>query len=162
MSRTINKVGRNTITFGKGGFDDWCVFLLEGWRARAPLDSEYFSFFKLLAERYGKEKIFLDFLDIYRLVSTDFKPEVITLIKEQAKVYADDATNYEIWMSVIYGGMIAEENKSDKILGKRIKRLGMYQLLIEDFTPEEAANFSKGRPWKELDEIMKKTEKGVN
>lgn len=162
MSKVINKVGRNTITFGRGGFDDWCVFLMEGWRARAPLDAEYFTFFQNLASKHGQNLVWGHFLEVFTLSSTEFVPEVITLIKEQAVLYADDATNYEIWMSVIYGGMIAEENKSNKILGKRIKRLGMYQIIIERMEPEEAANFSKGKPWEELHEIMIKTEKGVN
>lgn len=32
----------------------------------------------------------------------------------------------------------------------------MHQVLKENFTPEIAANFSKGKNWKELDEEMKK------
>jgi hypothetical protein len=30
----------------------------------------------------------------------------------------------------------------------------MYQVLMEGLAPEEAANFSKNRPWRELDAIM--------
>jgi hypothetical protein len=52
--------------------------------------------------------------------------------------------------------MIAEENKENAILGKRIKRLGMHQVLIENMKPEEAAVFSKGKKWKELHRLMKK------
>ena len=52
-------------------------------------------------------------------------------------------------------GMIAEENKVNMILKKRIKRLGVYQVLMDNFPPSEAANFSKGKGWRELDSIMK-------
>jgi hypothetical protein len=48
-------------------------------------------------------------------------------------------------------GMIAEENKENTILGKRIKRLGMYQTLIEGLPAEMSANFSRGMKWKQLD-----------
>lgn len=41
--------------------------------------------------------------------------------------------------------MIAEENKANTQLGKRIKRLGIHQLLKEKFTVEEAAKFSYGK-----------------
>ena len=51
--------------------------------------------------------------------------------------------------------MIAEENKGNAILKKRIKRLGMHQVLLENYTPEHAANFSKGKKWKDLDKLMK-------
>ena len=48
--------------------------------------------------------------------------------------------------------MFAEENKAQAKLKKRIKRLGAHQVLIEGRPPEVAAEFSKGRPWQELDE----------
>ena len=51
--------------------------------------------------------------------------------------------------------MVAEENKLNTKLGKRIKRLGIYQILIENSSPETAAVFSKGKKWKELDDLMK-------
>jgi hypothetical protein len=50
--------------------------------------------------------------------------------------------------------MIAEENKKNAILKKRIKRLGIYQVLIEGMKPEVAAVFSKGKKWRELDKTM--------
>lgn len=54
-------------------------------------------------------------------------------------------------LSILYAGMIAEENKSRARLKKRVKRLGLHQLLIEDFTAEAAATFSKGKTWQEID-----------
>ncbi len=51
--------------------------------------------------------------------------------------------------------MIEEENKQFAILKKRIKRLGMHQILIDNLDPEVAANFSKGKKWRELDNLMK-------
>jgi hypothetical protein len=64
----------------------------------------------------------------------------------------------EIWFNVLYAGMVAEENKEHALLKKRIKRLGMHQVLLENMEPEKAALFSKGKKWTELDKLMK--EKG--
>lgn len=50
--------------------------------------------------------------------------------------------------------MIAEENKLNAILKKRIKRLGMYQVLVQNYPPSVAANYSKGKKWRELDALM--------
>jgi hypothetical protein len=51
--------------------------------------------------------------------------------------------------------MIAGENKTNAILKKRIKRLGMHQILIEDLDADYSGNFSKRKNWKELDVLMK-------
>lgn len=37
-------------------------------------------------------------------------------------------------------------------LGKRIKRLGMHQTLVDKIDPEIAAHFSRGMKWTEIDE----------
>jgi hypothetical protein len=47
--------------------------------------------------------------------------------------------------------MIAEENKENTHLGKRIKRLGMHQLLVEQADPLIVANYSRGMSWRAID-----------
>jgi hypothetical protein len=49
--------------------------------------------------------------------------------------------------------MLAEENKANKKLGKRIKHLGVYQVLIDELPIATAANYSRGKNWKDLDII---------
>ena len=72
------------------------------------------------------------------------------------------AVNHKDWQtleliySILYMGMIAEENKENTILGKRIKRLGMYQTLIENVPAEISANYSRGMKWHELDKECNK------
>ena len=61
----------------------------------------------------------------------------------------------DIWFTVIYAGMVAEENKAFAMLKKRIKRLGMHQVLVEGFDADYAAHFSRGKKWPELDSLMK-------
>lgn len=43
--------------------------------------------------------------------------------------------------------MVAEENKKYSVLGKRIKRLGIYQVLMDEkpLCATQAANFSRGK-----------------
>ena len=76
-------------------------------------------------------------------------------IKEIAKSYGTDEIRVAIDFSIIYMGMVAEENKAFTKLGKRVKRLGVYQVLIDRMDYNTAANFSRGRKWRELDEICK-------
>ena len=47
--------------------------------------------------------------------------------------------------------IIPEENKAHTKLGKRIKRLGVHQILIENMNPNENTNYSKGMKWKEIE-----------
>ena len=77
-------------------------------------------------------------------------------IAEIATGYGEDAQSMETWLTVIYAGMVAEENKERSVLKKRIKRLGIHQVLIENVAPAVAAGFSRGKPWRDLADIMKK------
>ncbi len=52
-------------------------------------------------------------------------------------------------------GMLAEENKEKSVLGKRIKRLGLYTLLIEDKPVDHSANFMNGKKCGVLDKLCK-------
>ncbi|MEI8165737.1 MAG: hypothetical protein WCG26_05140, partial [Chloroflexales bacterium] len=65
--------------------------------------------------------------------------------------YADDSLAVDILLSILYAGMIAEENKHRAKLRKRVKRLGVHQVLVEHLAPEEAATFSKGKSWEVID-----------
>ena len=50
-------------------------------------------------------------------------------------------------------GMVAEENKENTKLGKRIKRLGVHLLLFEKYIPEKAVNSLKGASWQKLNKM---------
>jgi hypothetical protein len=144
------------IEFDSGCFDGWCVFVNMPDKQRfAPTDVQYFSRLKVISENFGPQKIYDDFVVIYNRTSKNVDPKVFELIKALSCFYNEFAEEMELWLNVIYAGMIAEENKEKAILKKRIKRLGMHQVLIDNISPEKAAVFSKGKKWKELDEIMK-------
>lgn len=143
------------IGFQPGCFDEWCVFVAKpGGKRFAPSDVQYFSRLKKLSEKYGGQKIYDDFTVVFNRTTKTVDPLVFDLIGVLSKFYGDDALEMEIWLNVLYAAMISEENKAHAILKKRIKRLGMHQVLLDEVSPEEAAFFSKGKKWKELDEIM--------
>lgn len=151
-----NVRGCNIVEFDKGLFDSWCVYLTRSGQPRyAPRDTEYFSILQVMGDKYGQQKIYTDFVSFYTPASRNIDPDIIQLITNIADTYNDDEEEMDIWFSVIYAGMIAEENKAKAILKKRIKRLGMHQVLVEGLSPDLAASFSKGKKWKELDVIMK-------
>lgn len=157
MSNKLNHFGNGGfIEFDSGCFDGWCVFVTTpGSKRFAPTDVQYFSRLKELSEKFGPQKIYDDFVVIYNRTSKNVDPKVFELIAVLSRFYETDATELELWLNVIYAGMIAEENKENAILKKRIKRLGIHQVLIDNISPEKAAVFSKGKKWKELDEIMR-------
>lgn len=157
MPQLLNRFSNGgKIEFDDGCFDRWCVFVTKPDEERfAPTDLHYFTRLKKLAAIHGPQNIYDDFVVVYNRTTKEVNPEMFKLINSLSKNFGTDSLEIEIWFSVLYAGMIAEENKENAILKKRIKRLGMYQLLVADFLPEEAATFSKGKKWRELDEIMK-------
>lgn len=148
---------KRKVVFDSGNFDNWCVFVVEADRSKkAPYDVEYFTELKNWSTRYGSDKVYQDFLKIYHLTTKEVSWTVLKLIDEIAATYdEEDRALAEQWWTVIYAGMIAEENKENAILKKRIKHLGVHQILMLDFAPEQAAGYSTGKKWKMLDDEMR-------
>ena len=145
-----------SIEFDTGNFDDWCVFVTRPNGERfAPTDIQYFKRLAKLGAKHGHQHIYDDFVVVYNRTGQEIDPSIPPLIAGLSRFYNNDALEMEIWLNVLYAGMIAEENKEKAILKKRVKRLGMHQLLIERMKPEEAAVFSRGKKWRELDKLMK-------
>ncbi|MCL2846524.1 MAG: hypothetical protein FWE38_02420 [Firmicutes bacterium] len=144
------------LEYGQGNFDSHCVFLTRPQKSRyAPKDSEYFQFIVDLAERFGVDRVYGDFVLIYESTKNFAEDLVLQKIEEISAAYEELSLDVCIWFTVLYMAMIAEELKFKAILKKRIKRLGVHQMLFDGFTPGQAAEFSKGRGWRELDEICK-------
>lgn len=156
---TLVKPLRNhrTVIFDRGSFDNWCVYVVEkNGRKHAPLDETYFNDLKNLSVKYPKDKIYNDFVAIYEQTSAAIDPQTLALIDEIVETYhPEDKILAEQWFTVIYAGMIAEENKENAILKKRVKRLGMHQVLVLNMRAKEAAQFSKGKKWRDLDAVMR-------
>jgi hypothetical protein len=155
---TLIKIINNRIRieFDTGSFDNWCVYLTKpGMMRYAPTDIEYFSWLKQQSLNFGAAKIYNDFISFYESTGKEINSILLDKITTLSIDYCSVAEEADTWFTIIYAGMIAEENKANAILKKRIKRLGMHQLLLENFKSEDAANFSKNKKWTELDILMR-------
>jgi len=59
-------------------------------------------------------------------------------------------------ISAIVAAMIAEERKANTKLGKRIKLLGIHQILIQGIEPKIAASWSRDKKWRIIDAECRK------
>jgi hypothetical protein len=146
----------STLTFDEGSFDNWCVYLQMPNQAKyAPTDLQYFTRLQQLGEIYGHQKIYDDFISFYTQTNHQIDQQILNLIRNISSAYIDNQLEIEKLFTIVYAGMIAEENKEHAVLKKRIKRLGMNQLLLEKLPPEYAVNYSRGKKWHELDQICR-------
>lgn len=154
MNKTVDFSDGSFLEYGKGKFDNWCVYLTRPSQGRcAPKDFQYFQSLREYGDKYGCERVYKDFISIYDRTDKQLESSVFDFIKELSNSYVDDALDISIIFSIIYMGMVAEENKAYTKLGKRVKRLGIHQVLIDNMSCNDAANFSRNKPWKELDEL---------
>ena len=133
------------LEFDRGSFDGWCVYVATpGNVRRPPLDRNYFSFLKRLAEQFGPQRVYNDFVRVYRETEKHVDEKVFSLIAHIASGYPGWELRVEQVFSILYLTMIAEENKANTHLGRRIKRLGIHCLLLEGLSVEQAADFTRG------------------
>jgi hypothetical protein len=152
MGRVIQKFQDTSfLEFDRGEFDDWCVYLVRGGNRSTPRDSDYFSMLKKFSAVYTAQRLYTDFVSVYDQTSSEIDPFVLEWITSIASGYQADALEIEILFVTLYAGMIAEENRAGTKLGKRVKRLGMHQVLIENIAPMKAAFFSRDKKWQEID-----------
>jgi hypothetical protein len=141
------------ISFGRGRFDGWCIYVERVDKPDEkfffPLDSWYFA--EMARIDSYEPGVYEDFVKIYNETNKKVDKKVLEMIVELAGKYTENHL-VELIYAILYAGMIAEENKYGTKLGKRIKRLGMYQTLVEKLDPNDAANFSRGMKWQEIDE----------
>lgn len=142
---------------GRGRFDDYCVYLTRpGQGKHAPKDAEYFSFFIEKSQKYSSEKIYRDYVNIYEKTTEQIDYDIFEEIEKISISYdKEDRLDFFVWYSVIYLGMVAEERRERAVLKKRIKRLGMYQILFERMSAVEAATFSTGKKVAELSPLCR-------
>ncbi|MDY5045945.1 DUF7004 family protein [Phascolarctobacterium sp.] len=144
------------LEYDRGSFDDWCVYLTDSTgNRRPPRDIDYFSTLVSLAGEYSSERIYSDYCDIYDRTGKVLDNTVLEYITTVASTYGANALLVNQIFSILYMAMIAEEQKKYTKLGKRIKRLGIYKLLIESTPAREAANFMRGMGWRDIAEMCK-------
>lgn len=152
------RYGGEYIFFSKGTVDNWCAYTakyVDGeLKCCMPLDKYYFELLEIIGglNKENRWALYSDMKMLFAYTGRSVNPDVVRLIGTMADRYgffADIA--YNCFMHVYYG-MIAEENKAGTKLGKLIKLLGIYYLLIGGKTVDEAAECEYGVPWTKLKE----------
>ena len=157
MGQLIKEFENGTfLEYDRGGFDDWCVYFTDtnGTR-KPPRDVDYFKQLTELAEKYSVEKVYTDYVQVYNLTGKEVEQTALAEISRISASYGRDALDVDVIFSILYMAMIAEERKKYTRLGKRIKRLGIYKLLIEKRSVYEAANFMRGMGWRDIDALCR-------
>ena len=146
------------IFFAPGKFDKWGVYIdNHEYNYAMLLDSDYFQWLLDLANKYGVDKVYSDFLIIYNDVSEDFNEEkCLNLCQNIDKNYQEDTTH---WWVILYMTMVAECKKDFTILKKRIKLLGVYNILFDGYDINYVIKYMKDKDWRYLDKLMK--ERGI-
>ena len=157
MGKTVKIYSDGSLLeYDRGNFDDWCVYHIDKYgKRKAPRDMEYFRDIKNLAKQYGTEKVYQDFVKVYDSVNRNNVRTSLENITNIAKTYENDFIKTDTLYTILFMGMLAEENKKNTKIGKRIKRLGIHKLLIEDEPVKTAANFMRGMKWREIDKMCK-------
>jgi len=139
------------LSFDSGSFDEWCVYYIDKNGKEPPRDIDYFSKLVMYAKKYGNDVIYADFVGLYDKTGKNVDETAWEYINDIILKF-DESDRLEInkLFSIIYMAMISEENKENTRLGKRIKRLGIYKLLIEQKDVTTAANFMRGMSWRDI------------
>lgn len=146
MPTLIKAFSDNSILeYDEGSFDSWCVYCKPLNLPRyAPKDVDYFSVLARMGLKHGCENVYNDFTAIFERTTKTLDPSLLNDITQSSIRYAHDDLVMNKLFSILYAGMVAEENKANTKLGKKVKRLGVHQVLIDRMKPEDAAAFSKG------------------
>ena len=139
------------LEYDRGSFDDWCVYLVspDGSR-RPPRDTDYFRALRRLGEKHGLRRLYDDYVRIYEHTGDSVDGETLELAGTLASGYGEDAPEVERIFCILHMAMVAEERKANSRLGKRIKRLGIHLLLLENWPVEASANFMRGMGWRDI------------
>lgn len=143
----------STVEFDRGRFDEWCVYVrLPGQERQAPRDVDYFARLKVLHAQFPR--LHDDFVAVFAVTTKVVDALVCRRLSDIAALFPPShSAEIELLLATLYAAMVAEENRAHAPLGKRIKRLGVHQVLVEGMAVDEAANFSRGKPWRELEQL---------
>lgn len=144
------------LEYGRGSFDDWCVYMIEpNGSRRPPLDRDYFSDIKDLSHKYGIDALYSAYVYVYNNTGKEVDDSGLKAAEQASLDFGEDQLRLHKIFTILYMAMIAEENKRYTKLGKRIKRLGIYKLLYENASVDDAANFMRGMGWKDIDALCR-------
>jgi hypothetical protein len=147
------------LCFTRGAFDSWRVTFLnsEGKQTYSPKDTAFFDYFLSLTE-YGntRREIFNIIKRMSKKISKGMEVDFDHLKKdiykyaEELHIPEEEQLKFEKAMMSVLAAMLSEEQKAFTKLGKKLKLLGLHQVLIGKMEPKVAANWSRGKPWQEI------------
>jgi hypothetical protein len=127
--------------------DEWCVYFASpDGTVRIPKDEDYFADLKDIANKYGAWEVYKAFLSIYDLTTPIVESTVLSHIETLSGRFPGDELALHRTLAILYFTMIAEENKLPARrwpLKKRVKKLGVYELVLCDYSPRRSANASR-------------------
>lgn len=142
------------VEFSQGRIDGWRVSIINPDGTKwAPKDADYFSWLAELGGTYGEDRVYGDFVQVYDQTGSTVSDQVLDAIEDIAAGYGTDSVKADVTFTVLYLTMISEENRANTKLGRRIKRLGAYEVLINQRPLDDAMNFMKGMGWKKIDRL---------
>ena len=146
----------SSVEFGPGRFDGWCVYITDpSGRKAPPRDADYFRALEILAGKYGAGRVYDDFVRLYEVTGRTVTAEALAAIDSIAAGSGGDSLAADRTFTVLCLAMIAEENRANTRLGRRIKRLGVHKLLKENRPLDEAVNFMRGMNSQEIDRLCR-------
>lgn len=159
--RVISTFADNSyLSYAQGSKDRWCVYYTAPPNPPIPLlDRQYFQILLELAEEYGAEPVYADFVSIYDRTTDEVDELVLADIQGTvAAHYPNDLLRAAKVFTTLYMAMVSEfyyitPSGRPSRLQKRVKRLGVYQILFTDMTVEQAANYSKGQNYNTLNTL---------
>lgn len=141
------------LEFGKGNFDDYCVYVSKSnVKLHWLKDEEYFRWLNRLSKKYSVELVYEDFKYVYDNVYTGVSSETANYVVRVVDSHYREHTQQ--WWGIYFMTMLAEEYKENSILGKRIKHLGVYNFLFDKYPISYIVKYMRGMDWWELDELM--------
>jgi len=144
------------IEFREGAIDSWYVYFDSPHLRRITKDVEMLLLLERLDGMYGN-RVYNDVVEIYDAIPSKGKDDTLPddkvhdRIEELKQEYGNNSELAAVLLTYVYWVMVAEENKENTILGKRIKRLGIHMVLKDGVDPKEAANCSKRKSHTYLD-----------
>jgi len=133
-----------------GTKDAWYVWYESPHLTRITKDFEMLTLLKKLDDMYNQH-IYDDVKQIFDAIpakgSGDTLPEedVHASIIQMATNYGKNEKLVVVLLAYVYWAMIAEENKENTRLGKRVKMLGIHNVLKDGMSPKDAAKCTFGK-----------------
>ena len=136
-----------TMKFRKGKFDNYMFELTPFTTSKNPKDKEYF---KVLQRANFKFEDIIKISDAMTGKFTEVKVEnnILRLIDTIVLEYPEDCYDKlkkALWS--VYYGFVAEELNPHTRIGRLIKLIGLYQVLVEKMDPTKASLFSYKEQW---------------